>query len=360
MMKITPIANLLAAATLSFSLGCGGSERSRDPGTSSQRDAGSTQSRDAGVDPRDDPNLTEYGTGRYAILLSDPDPRRYCWYVETTVRICGGSSPSQEESYQDICYDDETNCLARQPEDTETNTGQCIVRVRHRNVSGGALYGDCGRVDAYFSNDRATQCLYHAQCPDDRLCVDYQCVCTAAECGCLTGCPPLQPPRCEGDVVVAYRIGEGCDENDACIVLEERTDCAASGAVCDDGACVGGGGVDAGVEDGGEGPPDTGPGGPDAGPANPDAGCECPPTAPPNCVGQVSETYVCDPVTCQVSTVTADCAARGQICEPTSGVCIDGECIEAADCPPPGPTQPGFCEEVRCEDNQCVSEVNPC
>src|SRR5262249_31799227 len=70
--------------------------------------------------------LVEYGQGEYGITLSSPPPGTYCWYIEETVRICG---TSQDTNARNICYENEPNCLVRQPEDSETDTGSCWTRV---------------------------------------------------------------------------------------------------------------------------------------------------------------------------------------------------------------------------------------
>ena len=349
MMSITLDAKLLAISAALVMSACGGASRDRTASNNgTARDAGAGQGTDAG----DLSGYTEFGRGEYAIYLSEANPRRYCWYIEETVRICGGNGrPTRDDLYLDVCYDDETNCLARQPADSEVETGGCWTRITYDNVSNGALYGDCGRVDAYFADDPDTQCLYHRHCPEGRLCADYQCVCPpGAECACFD-CPPIQGPRCEGEVLVVQSIGQGCDENDRCWIDEQRTDCAATGGTCNAAraTCEGGsGGADAGVQDGG-------------GQSTPDAGCLCPPTAPPRCEGDTSVTTTCDPADCRVSEVRLDCTASGEVCDPTTGGCVeDVECRVASDCPPPGPTPVGQCAEVDCVDNMCVETVNPC
>jgi len=356
------VAKLTFISSLVGLMACGGADRDRTPGTANQgTDAGSQNSGD-GLHPDDDPALTEFGRGEYAIYLTEQSPRRYCWYIEETVRICGGGGrPTRSDSFRNVCFDDETNCLARQPEDSERETSSCWTRIDYDNVSSGALYGDCGKVTRYFAEDDTVQCLYHRHCRGDRLCVDYQCVCPpGVDCGC-TACPPAQPARCEGDVLITQTQGEGCDENGACVINENREDCAASNAACnaETEACEGGsGGTDAGQPDATPGP-DAGTT-PDAGTA-PDAGCQCPPLAPPRCEGDTVVSQTCDPSDCALGQDILDCTSFGQICDPVIASCVeDVECRVAADCPTPGPTPIGICVDVSCTDNVCVETTRSC
>ncbi|MCK6548904.1 hypothetical protein L6R52_23875 [Myxococcota bacterium] len=357
---------------------CSGSP-SRDRGTEVRGDAGSMGNGDAAVDAGsgsglDDRRLREHGTGRYAILLSDPSPDPYCWFIEETTRVCEGDS-SVRNAYADLCFDAETNCLALEPAGSETMTDSCWIRVSYENPGNGPLYGSCDRVAEYFDQTGDTQCLYHDHCPENRLCADYRCLCpSGVTCGCFE-CGPGAPPTCDGDVLVEQIQGAGCDANDRCYYEERRTDCAATGGTCDPsgGTCTTGqgGARDGGtpsVHDGGTpatpdaGRPDAAT--PDAGRADaatPDAGCLCPPLAPPTCVGDVATSRSCDPVTCAVSTRTDDCAARGEVCDPSTVTCVpDVECRVAADCPPSGPTPPGTCATITCEQNTCVETLGPC
>lgn len=292
---------LFSAAVICCNLACG-STRERGDGAGQVRDGGA-QVLDSGSGATLNPNLKSYGSGDHAILLSEANPRRYCWYIEETLRICMGSPPTQDRAYNDLCYDDETNCLARQPEDQERDTGTCWTRIDVENVSGGALYGSCDRVDAYQRRDPGTQCLYHGQCPSGRLCADYQCVCPpGVECGCFE-CGPPPPPRCDGNVLVTMTPGQGCDQNDRCWFEEQRTDCGANLGTCDPirGACEGGLGVDAGGAGGGA----------DAGPNPVDGGG-------------------------------------------AGGGDPDVECRQDNECPGPGPLPPGACQRPLCDQNVCT------
>lgn len=347
MIKITSSANLLAVLAATTLLGCSGSSREREVNTNNQ------SATDAGTGSGFTEGLTQYGQGDYAIYLSAPDPRRYCWYIEETVRICGGNgSPTRDDLYVNVCYDDETNCAARKPVDSEVDNGTCWTRIDYDTVSNGALYGDCSRVDRYFGDNPDTQCLFHKHCPQGRRCMDYQCVCPpGADCGCFE-CPPVRGPRCEGNVLLVDRIGEGCDDNDRCWIDTQRTDCNQTGGTCNEarGICEGGSGgePDAGVVDAGGG-------------STPDAGCMCPPTAPPRCDGDTVVELHCDASTCVVEEVRTDCTSSGLVCDPETAQCVeDVECRTAADCPPVPALPPGQCGEVRCENNACVQETNPC
>jgi hypothetical protein len=336
-----------------LAVGCGGG-RQRDPGTGNA-DAGGSSTRDAGTGLGS--GLVEYGSGRYAIYLSSPPAHQFCWFTEETVRTCP-NPPSQRHFYDDVCFDDETRCGQVFPSDSQTTSGGCDITVRYDLVSQGPLYGTCDQVDQYFDQDPRTQCLYHAHCPEGRLCADYQCLCPqGATCACFS-CAPAAPPVCEGSVLVEQIQGPGCDAEDRCYYEDRRTDCALGGGRCDpgQGACVGGtNATDGGVRDGGGGP-----GGPDGGdPGRPDAGCQCPPQLPPRCEGTLRVEDRCDPVTCALSTATTDCGAQGLVCDPETVTCVeDVECRVDADCPPVGPTPPGVCLEPRCQNNTCV-EV-PC
>ncbi|MCU0681218.1 MAG: hypothetical protein MUF34_02975 [Polyangiaceae bacterium] len=127
--------------------------------------------------------LVDYGEGEYAVTLSAPPRGTYCWYIEETVRVC--SDVTKDENYRDICYDNEPNCLARQPEGSESDTGTCWTRISYENVSGGPLQGDCATLDAYWGDDPNVNCLYHKHCEVfgvEARCVDYKCSCPGGEC----------------------------------------------------------------------------------------------------------------------------------------------------------------------------------
>ncbi len=125
----------------------------------------------------------DYGSGEYGIALSTPPRSTYCWYIEETVRVC--DDVTKDENYADICYENETNCLARQPEGSETETSSCWTRILYENISGGPLPGDCAMLEAYQRLDPAVECLYHRHCRAvvaDARCVDYKCACPDGDC----------------------------------------------------------------------------------------------------------------------------------------------------------------------------------
>lgn len=365
----------IMVAALGVTLGaCTESARDRTPSggtdagsTSGSTDGGSTQRVDAGSGSGlDDPRLREYGSGGHAILLSDPSPSTYCWFIEDTTRVCQGEGI--RHAYADLCFDGETSCLALEPQGSEMMSETCWIRISYENPGNGPLHGTCDRVSDYFDQVGDTQCLFHDHCPENRLCADYRCLCPeGVTCGCFE-CGPSAPPRCEGDVLVEQLPGDGCDENDRCYYVDRRTDCAATGGTCDAnrGTCTTGQvGTDGGtttVDGGTPATPDGGtPATPDGGTTTPDAGCLCPPLAPPTCVGDDVVSMRCDRVTCAVSTIVEDCGARGEICDPTTVSCApDVECRMASDCPPSGPTPPGICATVTCESNACVETLGPC
>lgn len=308
MTDITTLSKLPLLLLASGLVACTGASRERTNTGTNNNNSSSTQ--DAGALD----GLTEYGRGEHAIYLSTPNPRRYCWYIEETVLICGGNGGTRDDYFTDVCYDDETDCAARQPVDTEVDNGTCWRRVTYDNIGNRSLYGDCDRVDAFQRGDEGTQCMFHRHCPDNMLCTDYQCICPpGVVCGCFE-CPP--------------------------------------GATCNPslGVCEGGSGaVDAGTFDGG------------GSSGTPDAGCMCPPVAAPRCEGDLRVETMCDTETCEVFDLATDCGASGLVCDPSTVECVeDVECRTVADCPPPPAAPPGQCAEVRCERNECVAEVGPC
>lgn len=147
--------------TLAALVGCGeASDDDETGGAGGEQSTGASSS-----EPR------AYGEGEYGILLSGPEPGIYCWYIEETVRICGGS---KETDYFDICLPDERNCLLHQPDDT-LDEGECYVRVDYNTVSGSYLTGDCEHHAAYWASDPSVQCLFHKHCANGQQCVDYRC-----------------------------------------------------------------------------------------------------------------------------------------------------------------------------------------
>lgn len=130
----------------------------------------------------------EYGSGDYAVIITTGVvPRRYCWFIEETVRICRGSSTKTD--YVNSCIDDETSCLQYEPEGSTKETSSCYVRVSYETVSNGALYGDCKTLDAYWGDDPAVDCLYHKYCGGGQKCIDYKCQCPKG----ATCAPPPAP-----------------------------------------------------------------------------------------------------------------------------------------------------------------------
>jgi hypothetical protein len=152
------LASLLLVSAVSLTVGCG-------------ENAGSDAGGGSPGPGSDEP--VAYGDGEYAILLSGPEPRIYCWYIEETVNICDGST---QTDYLDICLQDEPNCLLHQPDDIPPNgTDTCYTRVDYSTVGGSFLYGDCEHHAAYWSADPDVECLFHGHCEEGERCVDYQC-----------------------------------------------------------------------------------------------------------------------------------------------------------------------------------------
>lgn len=139
------------------------------------------------ADPTAGGLYTEYGSGDYAVLLTNTEGLdAYCWYIEETVRVSAGS---KRTAYDHICVDAETNCLAYEPEGWEEETSTTWVRVDYDTVSGGALFGSCEIHAAYWDDDPAVECLFHDHCNGDGLCVDWRCVCPVGG-----DCPEPTPP----------------------------------------------------------------------------------------------------------------------------------------------------------------------
>lgn len=138
-----------------------------------------------------------------------------------------------------------------------------------------------------------------------KLCVDGACVdlCDGIEC--------LSPPAdfCEGALAVAHDTPGACFEGD-CSYATTRTDCAAAGLSCRDGACV-------------------------AGPCD---GVLCDEPPAPACDGVVAVVSAaigaCLDGDCFYDQIRTDCPARGEIC--VGGACVDACTGVACDDPPPG------------------------
>jgi len=341
----------LGLVAFALPLACGGAGRER-PSTGDV-DAGSRENVDSGTggtgfDPRTDGRYTEYGSAPFAIYLSSPPPTA-CWFVEKTIRVCGGAgSPTRDDYAENHCVDDTNTCDGLIPDDRRFENETCWTDISFYKAGlGGHLYGTCAQLEQY--EQGGLQCLYHDHCPEGRLCTDYACICPpGVDCACLSG-RPIQPRHCEGDVLVDQRVGEGCDENDQTIIIEDRTNCADQGGTCDpvSSACTGG--VDGGVDGGIGGSTDGG-----GNPGGPDAGCMCPPQLPPRCEGDAIVSDFCDPVTCEVGTTGMACGP-GQTCDPATVTCVEApECTEDADCP--GVTSPpGQCVRSACVEQMCVA-----
>jgi hypothetical protein len=243
-------------------------------------------------------NYREFGSGEYAIFLSERDPPTYCWHLEETTRV---TASGRRDWSNNLCQDglSDGECLASEPVGHRIDNADLYERVDYRTVGGGALYGSCEQLEAYFDDDPAVECLYHRHCGGGRSCYDYQCRCPeGATCDCAAICP-IAPPRCEGDALVARTPRPNCDEVDACEYDEVRTTCPLG---CDPGAgrCRtneggGGGGGGPTVDAGGADVRDPGPSGPDAGappppapdasapgPSSPDASAPPPPPPAPD------------------------------------------------------------------------------
>lgn len=245
-----------------------GQQRGVDAGT--RRGDGSTSTDD----------YREFGSGEYAIFLSERDPPTYCWHLEETTRV---TASGRRDWSNNLCQDglSDGECLAAEPIGHRIDNADLYERVDYSTVGGGALYGSCEQLDAYFDDDPAVECLYHRHCGGGRKCYDYDCRCPeGVTCDCAASCP-IAPPRCEGDALVARTPRPNCDAVDACEYDEVRTTCPLgcdpSALRCRTDGGGGGGGptVDAGSADAGA----PGPSGPDAGapgPSSPDAGAPGP------------------------------------------------------------------------------------
>ena len=177
--QMLALAALTIAAT-SPSVGClqsddGGGD---DNGAGGSNGGGSGGSGQGGGSGGVGAGLREYGSGEWAIYLRE-EPGRYCWYIGTVRRACPGSSFVERDSIHS-CLDDETSCLAHQPDDEERDS-TCYVTTTWETVSGEALHGSCDRRAAYWSDE--LECLYHRHCnPGPRRdgpvkCVEYECRC---------------------------------------------------------------------------------------------------------------------------------------------------------------------------------------
>lgn len=130
-------------------------------------------------------------------------------------------------------------------------------------------------------------------------------------------CSAVPAALCEGDVAVSFRNGR-CDSGDnLCTRDTVRTDCAARGEVCADGACV----VSTLCQD---------------------VTCDALPAD--RCNGSVATRFVasaCNPGTgtCALETETRDCDAEGRAC--VAGRCQDLECLGVICGNPPAPVCDG-------------------
>lgn len=253
-------------------VGPGGQQLGADAGANVQRSDARTTAAD----------YREFGSGEYAIFLSEADPPRYCWHLEETTRV---TASGRRDWANNLCQDglSDSECQASEPVGHRIDTTDLYERVDYTTVGGGALYGTCELLEAYFGDDPAVECLYHRHCGGGRRCYDYDCRCPeGATCDCAASCP-VMPPRCEGDVLVTLTPRSDCDEAESCRYDESRTTCPLG---CATGRCNGGGGTgpspDAG-EPGGPSPDASEPVGPapDASaPPAPDASAPPPPPAP--------------------------------------------------------------------------------
>jgi hypothetical protein len=256
-------------------VGPGGEHSGVDSGT--RRDDSSTTRTD---------EYREFGSGEYAVFLSEADPPTYCWHLEETTRV---TASGRRDWANNLCQDglSDSECQASEPVGRRIDTEDLYERVDYRTVGGGALYGTCELLEAYFDDDPAVECLYHRHCGGGRRCYDYDCRCPeGATCDCAASCP-VMPPRCEGDVLVTLTPRSDCDEAESCRYDESRTMCPLG---CATGRCNGGGGTgpspDAGEPSGPA--PDAGEPvapAPDAGtppPPAPDAGTPPPPPPAPD------------------------------------------------------------------------------
>lgn len=311
--RLIRLAALAAPITL---VACDGGRDSSRHGGDPRQDGGTSTTTGGRVDFA---TLHEHGVGSYAILLSDPSPPTYCWYIETTIQI---SRAGRQESARDLCTEPAVNCRANEPDDLVDENEDLRIHTAYRTVGDATLYGTCAHLDGYWADDPSVECLFHGHCYDGKKCVDYQCVCPPGiDCGCASTCGP-RPSRCEGSTLIEVRPN-GCDAHEQCTYGEIRTECGAIG--CDEsrGACgapigpSGGGQGDAGADPA----PDAGTGaGADAG-TPPDSGTG---SEPPADAGQAPP-----------------------------------ECTRDEDCMLSGPTPPGVCSIPRCVAGMCTVETGP-
>lgn len=172
---------------------------------------------------------------------------------------------------------------------------------------------------------------------DGAICVQGVCVVPDFCEGRICETPP--PPTCDGRVRVAFATDGTCADG-ACSYPESRTDCAATGAFCLDGACV---------------------------PDDPCAGVTCP-ALPPTCDADDridASNGRCDAGRCVYDTARTDCTATGDRCE--AGVCSGSDRCDGIDC---GPIPEPVCVDrialrygtPRCAAGTCLTptEVEDC
>lgn len=178
------------------------------------------------------------------------------------------------------------------------------VAVQH---TGDGLCGSETGICNYFFVTERVDCTVTVQSCQEGACVDN--ACTARVC---------QTPanRCEGTTAVFYEVQSRCDVmSGECVDHEQRVECAAQGATCVAGSCVG---ACVGVT------------------------CDSPPA--PRCMGTVAVTSgngTCNPDTamCRYTETMMDCADD-------SKVCANGQCV------------PDLCANVTCAQPPDVCDMN--
>ena len=167
---------------------------------------------------------------------------------------------------------------------------------------------------------------------DGRSCLRGECVVTDPCEGVDCSVPPA--PSCEDGVAVSFALPSSCAFG-VCNFETTRTTCSLTGAVCEDGVCVGG---DACL------------------------GVTCDAAPAPACVGDTLVTYesagTCVDGTCEYASTERVCADEGAFCSAGACVSID-DCVGVSCTEPPAPSCDGNTTVVyedlgTCEDGTCV------
>lgn len=192
-------------------------------------------------------------------------------------------------------------------------------------------YEDTGALDALTGQctyaERLQPCANSGQICEIDACVDEPpdpCI------GVTCAAPPASV--CEGDTARVFDAVGVCTEG-RCVYGDTRTDCAESGQVCEEAACVD--------------PPD------------PCEGVDCSFIPPSGCVGSIAVVYtegVCVDGSCRYEDTRTDCAEQGLVC--VGGACVESDPCEGVICPFAPPECEGDVLVLR-TNGRCVDGL-PC